>query len=84
MSVRDDLDGWLSLLGHPKWKELEQFAESQKAVRTVQLINSVSDLREEDKMRGEYLGIGLFMQYPSSMVELLRAELEKTDEPSLD
>lgn len=76
MSLREDLDGWMDLVAHPKWKELCEIAEDQRAPRQANILNGLSDLREEDKQRGEWLGIGLIIATPTTIIEELQSELD--------
>lgn len=75
-SIREELDSWRSLAGHPKWKELVRIGEEQKAARLASLLGGVDNIREEDKMRGEYLGIGLLLCVPETQIATLSVELD--------
>lgn len=74
--VKEELDSWRSLVGHPKWKELVRIGEEQKAARLSGLLNGLDNIREEDKIRGEYLGIGLILCVPETQVATLSVELD--------
>lgn len=74
--LREERDSWQSLLSHPMWKVLAEYAEAQKTSRIALLLNGTDNIREEDKLRGEVLGIGLFFQYPQTMVEAINVELD--------
>lgn len=75
-NVREDLDGWRSLVAHPKWKELVRISEEQRSARLVQIINGMDNLREENIQRGEYLGIGLILSVPQVQIDGLQVELD--------
>lgn len=74
--LREERDSWQSLLSHPMWKVLAEYAEAQKTARIALLLNGTDNVREEDKLRGEVLGIGLFFQYPQTMLEDINVELD--------
>jgi hypothetical protein len=81
MSVREEYDQWVSLVNHPKWKELKEIAEQQKAVRIASVLNGMDNTREEDKQRGEVLGIALVLESPDAIIKTLEVELDtKTEE----
>ena len=80
MNLRDERDEWQSLLQHPKWTLLKQYADEQIAARTARVLGGDDPQREEDKMRGEIFGIGLFMRYPETLVETLTVELDNQAE----
>lgn len=80
MEIREELDAWRSLLSHPKWKELCEYAESQRAIRVASVLNGMDNIREEDKQRGEVLGIMLFVEFPKTIVETLEVELDSNKE----
>lgn len=76
MSAREELDEWGGLLNHPKWKQLCEWAEEQTAHRTAFVLGGEGDPREEDRMRGEIMGIQLFIEYPKTIVDGLHAQLD--------
>lgn len=84
MTNQDEYDMWNSLLVHPAWQRLVDYVEEQKALRFVAILKGVHDLREEDKLRGEYLGLELFVKVPITMVETLKVELDKLNKESQD
>lgn len=80
MTKQEELDLWQQFVAHPKWKELCEISEQQRAVRQVNVLNGLADLREEDKQRGEWLGIGLVLSVPATIIETLKVELDKPNE----
>lgn len=84
MTAKEELDMWRSLLAHPGWHELERIADEQRAVRLATIINGVTDLREEDKQRGEYLGIGLLTSVPQAQIDALSVELDNMKQENED
>lgn len=79
-TVREEIEQWNSLIKHPKWQELKRIGEEQKAHRLTALMNGLDSVREEDKQRGEYLGIGLILSVPENAVEALSVELDNQEE----
>ena len=80
MNVREEIEGWRGLMMHPKWKELQRIGEEQRALRLAGIIGGLDSVREEDKQRGEYLGIGLILSVPENAVEALEVELDNLKE----
>lgn len=75
-TLREEKELWEGLLNHPKWQELASYAAAQQQARTVNVMNGLDSIREEDKQRGEVLGIGLFMHYPKLALEEIEVELD--------
>lgn len=76
MDLREERDLWQGLLDHPKWKQLTEWAEEQKAHRVAMVLSGEQEPRREDIFRGEVFGISLFIEYPRSILESLEVELD--------
>ena len=74
--LRDECELWAGLLSHPKWKQLEEWAEEQKAHRIAAVLSGEQETRKEDIMRGEVFGIALFIEYPRTILESLQVDLD--------
>lgn len=79
MTSKEELDLWRQLANHPKFKQLCEWADEQSSVRIARILHGGDDLREEDKLRGEVLGIKLFVEYPKVIIESLEAETVSLD-----
>lgn len=80
MNTREEYDLWQQLVAHPKWKELCEIAEHQRAARHANIIAGMDNLREEDKQRGEWLGIGLVLSVPATVIETLKVDLDNENQ----
>lgn len=80
MTPREELEMWQYFINQPAWKQIKQWVQEQTAARTAVLIQGGDSTREEDKLRGEILGMNLFMQYPETLVETLQVELDSNQE----
>lgn len=76
MDLREERELWKGLQDHPKWKQLCEWAEEQKAYRVAAVLSGEQDIRREDILRGEVFGISLFIEYPRSILESLEVELD--------
>ncbi len=76
MDLREERELWKGLQDHPKWKQLCEWAEEQKAHRVAAVLSGEQDARREDIFRGEVFGISLFIEYPRSILESLEVELD--------
>lgn len=76
MNARSELEEWQSLVNHPKWKELKDIAEQQKAIRVAAVLGGLDNIREEDKQRGECMGISLVLDSPYIIIEGLQVEVD--------
>lgn len=74
--LQEQKELWGGLLSHPAWKQLCEWAEEQKAHRIARILSGDDSQREEDRNRGEVFGIGLFVEYPRTILEAIQVELD--------
>lgn len=82
MSTRDELDMWLGWIQSPVTKELIDIAQQQAQVRQVEVLSPMKPGQEYERelMKGEALGITMFIAVAETRIAELREIVEKERE----
>ena len=87
--LQTKLDVFQNLVKSPGWEALVEIAEGQLKLREVEIlsaeVNSLDDAFIQSRLRAERLGIKLFIELPSTIVNELKEETNAlVDEAQID
>jgi len=78
LSTSDQARFWEEFLQHPCWMELKKIAETQMRVREDTVLSNIYSV-EHELLKGERLGIGLFLEIPQTVLEGLEVDLARME-----
>lgn len=73
MNTREKLEALLTLQNNVEFKELMEILKQQQALCNAAVLEGCADIREEDRMRGQWHGLGAADATLRAMVEELQA-----------
>lgn len=83
LEIGEELSTWASLMKHPGWHKLLEFAFAQQDNRVKHtMLNpclALDDALPQEFMKGEFSGIGLVLKFPEVEKERLQAEAERIE-----